>query len=72
MDTDGSASGGTCTYHTCSKQLSEDFRFLVQSLGGNCSVNIKPDHRGYRDMYCLHLTLPKDIQFLNYLVKMQR
>ena len=63
MDTDGSASGGTCTYHTCSKQLSEDFRFLVQSLGGNCSVNIKPDHRGYRDMYCLHLTLPKDIQF---------
>ena len=63
MDTDGSASGGTCTYHTSSKRLADDFRFLVQSLGGSASLNVKPDHRGYRDMYCLHITLPTDLDF---------
>ena len=55
MDTDGSASGGTLTFHTCSKQLADDVRFVVQSLGGCSSQNVKPDHRGYRDMYCLHI-----------------
>lgn len=55
MDTDGSASGGTLTYHTCSRTLADDVRFLVQSLGGRASLNTKPDHRGYRDMYCLHI-----------------
>lgn len=62
MDTDGSASGGTNTYHTCSRQLAEDVRFLVQSLGGRASLNVKPDHRGYRDMYCLHIVFENDIQ----------
>jgi len=55
MDTDGSASGGTLTYHTCSRKLADDVRFLVQTLGGRASLNTKPDHRGYRDMYCLHV-----------------
>jgi len=63
MDTDGSASGGTCTYHTCSKKLAHDFKFLVLSLGGSASINVKPDHRGYRDMYCLHITLPIQFEF---------
>ena len=56
MDTDGSASGGTSTYHTCSYRLAQDVRFLVQSLGGRASLNTKPDHRGFRDIYCLHIT----------------
>lgn len=63
MDTDGSASGGTCTYHTCSKELAENVRFIVQSLGGSASLNVKPDRRGYRDMYCLHVTLPVEFDF---------
>lgn len=63
MDTDGSSSGGTCTYHTCSQKLAKDIRFLVQSLGGSASLNVKPDHRGYRDMYCLHIVLPRQFEF---------
>ena len=63
MDTDGSASGGTCTFHTCSKELADDVRFIVQSLGGAASLNVKPDHRGYRDMHCLHVVLPREFSF---------
>ncbi len=63
MDTDGSASGGTCTFHTCSKQLADDVRFIVQSLGGAAFLNTKPDSRGFRDMYCLHVVLPKKFNF---------
>lgn len=59
MDTDGSASGGVASYHTCSARLADDVRFLVQSLGGTATLNVKPDHRGYRDMYVLHLSLTK-------------
>lgn len=59
MDTDGSASnGGNPTFHTCSRQLADDVRFLVQSLGGTASLNTRPDHRGFRDMYVIYLTLP--------------
>jgi len=63
LDTDGSASGGTVTYHTCSRQLADDVRFVVQSLGGAASLNVKPDHRGFRDMYCLHVALPSNMQY---------
>lgn len=59
MDTDGSASGGTTTYHTCSERLANDVRFIVQSLGGVASLNVKPDHRGFRDIYVLHLSIPE-------------
>lgn len=61
MDTDGSGSGGVASYHTCSPQLSADVAFLVQSLGGTVTHNVKPDARGYLDMHVLHLALPDTI-----------
>ena len=61
MDTDGSASGGTDTFHTCSRRLADDVRFIVQSLGGSASLAVKPDHRGYRDMFCLHIVFNNGI-----------
>lgn len=58
MDTDGSASGGVASFHSCSRRLAEDVRFIVQSLGGTSTLNVKPDRRGFRDMYVLHLAMP--------------
>lgn len=58
MDTDGSGSGGVASYHTASPQLAQDFMFVVQSLGGVSTYNVKPDARGYRDMYVMHIALP--------------
>lgn len=59
MDTDGSPSnGGSCSFHTSSKALSDDVRFLVETLGGMATLNIKKDKRGYRDQYVLHIALP--------------
>lgn len=62
MDTDGSASNkGYPTFHTCSKQLADDVRFIVQSLGGTANLNVRPDHRGFRDMYVIYMVLPDDM-----------
>lgn len=61
MDTDGSASGGQITFHSCSERLADDVRFIVQSLGGIASKVCKPDHRGYRDMFVINFTLPQDM-----------
>lgn len=61
MDTDGSSSSGQVTFHTCSNKLADDVRFIVQSLGGTASKVIKPDHRGYRDMFVLTIRLPDKI-----------
>lgn len=43
MDTDGSVDqdGGTCEYSTSSPQLADDFQFLVSSLGGTATRNLK-------------------------------
>lgn len=57
MDTDGSASGGVASFHTCSQRLAEDVRFLVQAHGGTATLNVKQDRRGFRDMYVLHIAL---------------
>lgn len=62
LDTDGSAAnGGSISFHSSSKTLAEDVRFLTQSLGGTATLNIKKDKRGYRDQYVLHLVLPVNI-----------
>lgn len=58
MDTDGSASGGQITFHSCSERLADDVREIVQSLGGIASKVIKPDYRGYRDIFVINFTLP--------------
>ncbi len=64
MDTDGSAgkSQGSCAYYTSSKQLADDVRFLVNSLGGYATLKIKKDKRGFRDQYVVFVILPKDIK----------
>ncbi len=58
MDTDGSASGGVASFHTCSERLANDVLFLVESLGGTATMNVKPDRRGFRDMFVLHMCIP--------------
>lgn len=60
MDTDGSGAGGVASYHTCSPILAEDVKFLVRSLGGLVTHNIKPDKRGFKDMHVLHMALPNN------------
>jgi len=57
MDTDGCGSG-VASFHTSSEKLANDVLFLVQSLGGTATYNIKPNEM-HRDMYVLHLALPK-------------
>ena len=48
MDTDGSAyKTGVCEFSSKSKQLAENLQFLVESLGGKASINIK-EHSGYK------------------------
>ena len=47
LDTDGTADKGNIEYCTASKQLCEDVRELVHSLGGYCSYTIKK--AGYKD-----------------------
>lgn len=58
MDTDGSATAGNASFYSSSLQLAEDVRFLAQSLGGSATINCKPDRRGYRDIYAVHVALP--------------
>lgn len=48
MDTDGSSEKCEATYSTSSKQLAEDVKELVHSLGGYCSMAIKKNC-GYKD-----------------------
>lgn len=61
MDTDGSASGGTLTFTSTSKKLSMDVRFLVESLGGRATYNIKHDKRGFKDCHCLQISMPENL-----------
>lgn len=61
MDTDGSASGRVTSFHTTSGRLANDVMFIVQSLGGRATLNVKPDKRGFLDMFVLHLALPEEI-----------
>ncbi len=66
MDTDGSASNaGAASFHTSSEGLAEDVRFLVQSLGGTATFNVKPDARHYKDQFVLHLALTAPLSRLS-------
>ena len=66
MDTDGFASPGGAPagnwFFSASRQLALDVRFLIQSLGGTATFNIKPDHRGFADIYALCVVLPSGMK----------
>lgn len=59
MDTDGSASNGACTFHSCSKALADGVAFLARSLGGMVTQTVKPDHRGYKDIHYVYISMPE-------------
>ena len=57
LDTDGSCSGGRIMFGSSSKVMGEQVAELVRSLGGMATISIKPDARGYRDQYYIHINL---------------
>ena len=71
FDGDGSVSkGGNCIYYTSSKQLADDFAFLVRSLGGYASISkvktpfyIKNNERVYcHDSYSVYMRFENNIR----------
>ena len=64
MDTDGSASSAMVTFHSGSKQLALDVKFLVESLGGTASRRVARDDRkeSYLDMNIVNIRLPSSIR----------
>lgn len=68
MDTDGSTTGISTTFHTSSKQLRDDFIELVRSLGGVATYSIKKPKYKYKgktydgqEHYNISIKLPEDI-----------
>lgn len=59
IDTDGECNGSSYTFSSSSKQLSEDVKFLVESLGGTCTFNIRQTGK---ISYRLNIKLPYDIK----------
>src|ERR1700733_1856627 len=57
LDTDGSCSGGRIMFGSSSKLMAEQVAELIRSLGGMATISIKPDARGYRDQYYVHINL---------------
>lgn len=72
MDTDGSAGSRTLTFTSTSKKLSMDVRFLVESLGGRATYNIKHDKRGFKDCHCLQISIPKELPPFRLTRKLER
>lgn len=72
MDTDGhiTKDGSVLTFATVSPQLAEDFKFLVQSLGGICHIRLKNtqykksngDIVKCKPCYSIGIKLPKNIK----------
>lgn len=71
FDGDGSVQGGCYTYSTSSRQLYEDIKFLIQSLGGTVNItNGKPSFRKledgsrkyYGDNWEFSFHMPRDIK----------
>lgn len=70
IDTDGSVDkrDGQISYYTTSKQLSKDFRELIQSLGGICKISTKIPTYTYKGekkkgklLYIIYIVLPPEI-----------
>ena len=54
LDTDGYVSKTFIEYSSVSKQLAEDVKFLVESLGGRCKTVVK--HNKYGEYYRLYIS----------------
>lgn len=68
MDTDGSVNRHSSYFYSTSKKLADDVRFLVESLGGICFLNIRKPFFEYKgekkqgkDCYVLTVVLPAHI-----------
>lgn len=75
MDTDGSAgnfSSRSLTFTSTSKKLSMDVRFLVESLGGRATYNVKHDKRGFKDCHCLQISVPESLPPFRLTRKLER
>jgi len=72
MDTDGSASSEAVTFHSSSKQLAMDTRFLVQSLGGVAFYRVSPNASGFRDMHILNISMPSNLSAFKLTRKIER
>ena len=65
MDADGGISGAGTEFNTTSQKLADNVRFLVQSLGGRCSITERTTSYNYmgskkqgRLAYRMHITIP--------------
>jgi len=75
MDTDGTVDhrSGWCSYTTISKQLAEDVRWIIQSIGGRATISTKnptfTDTSGEKKngqlAYVLHIQTPKDSEIFS-------
>lgn len=80
FDGDGCAEkGNSITYCTTSKQLAEDVQFLIQSIGGLCTVRERKKfftHKGIRKQgrlaYCLYIRQPDNIPIFSLPKKLER
>ncbi len=80
MDTDGSADkNGRLTFVTCSERMRDDFKYLIQSLGGICHINEKHTSYAYKNekragkkAYYLTFKLPSDVVPFRLARKKQR
>lgn len=62
VDTDGEISRSSYVYSTISKQLAIDVKFVVESLGGKCSIQYyKRKNSKYNNFYILHFRISPDI-----------
>ncbi len=63
MDTDGTIgkTNGQLSYSTASVELADDVRFLVETLGGRCSIGEKFIQKYQRTYYDVRLSLPRSV-----------
>lgn len=80
MDTDGSIEkGSSFYYYTCSRQLADDIKFIVESLGGNAKIYLKDCKYTYKkqskqgqQQYRIFIKLPSELEIITTQIKKDR